>query len=170
MYAHVLSHVHTKHVWTPTWHTRMCMVNACTPTNDICNTHNTQQMQCTHAHVRTTLSWEPGTTLAHPHHPYTHPYLHTRARAHTHTSPHTRALAHTHRYIMQTYLYGGELRQIRSQRIRTSERALQLRERPSSCRARVRGLATSIAQGRDLSAGTRSLEAPLRWNRVHRES
>ena len=29
------------------------------------------------------------------------------------------------------------------------------------------GLAMSIVQGRDLSAGTRSLEAPLLWNRVH---
>ena len=47
---------------------------------------------------------------------------------------------------------------------------VELCELTSSCWARVRGLATSIAQGRDLSAGTRSLEAPLRWNRVHHES
>ena len=137
------------------------------------------------AHMHTYVQPFPGTTLAHGPHPtrrhtytplhapmnpptptHTRVYTNTHTRTHTHTHTHT---THTHRYIISANIpRGGEVRQIRSQRIRSyfAERALQLRERPSSRRARVRGLATSIAQGRDLSADTRSLEAPLRWNRV----
>ena len=96
-YARILSHAHTQHLWTLVWQTRMVILNTCTPTNDIRNTYNTQQMKCTDAHIRTTLSWDYTCTPTphidthtHPYmHPFTHPYTYTRAQ---HTEIHNASI------------------------------------------------------------------------------
>ena len=125
-----LSYVHIQHIWTLVWHTRMCMVNACTPTNGVLYiqhlpTTNTY-IQCTHADVRTNLS--PGITLARPLHTQTHscthpstqpyrqtrahtlPYSHTCAHACTCTPslPHSHTHTHTHAIIRHSRLYIAE--------------------------------------------------------------
>lgn len=98
-YAHVLSPMCTYNTFGHSWHTCMCMVNACTPRMHgqfmhptiYTTTIHSKYIHCTHADVQTSL------LVLHLHthctHRHTYPTYHTDKRVHTHA--HTLQYSHT---------------------------------------------------------------------------
>ena len=131
----------------------------------------------THIHTTYGLSWDytckPTPHVDTPTRTYTykhariHRHTRTHARTHTNTQVHNANIPSSMVESWDIFNCRGYIMYVYTR----SQLCSSARSRPSSYRARVRGVATSIciAQGRDLSAGRRSLEAPLRWNRVHRK-